>query len=218
MLESGDRKLVLSAWLKRERRNLYANIRKLQNFVILYELLSKAERGEAHLEGLMGIERGAVFLDLWEDYMRRRDEFDAAVEDIFERADFEPDVETAEIAAFIVLILSDAELGSLIAKTNYWRAKKEEIENTGEAVALDEADFNDRDKRLLLRLTMLCPPGFVDDHDIIEIEGLSFLCEKETLQDLTPRHVDTLITLAEKAELANPVFIDIDDRGRLPVD
>ena len=45
-----------------------------------------------------------------------------------------------------------------------------------------------------------------------------FVFTKTDAQHLTEEHFDILLALAENEELHNPVFVDIDDEGRLIVD
>ena len=58
----------------------------------------------------------------------------------------------------------------------------------------------------------------VENSKVVCLDRKCFVFTKVDAQRLTGEHFDILLTLAENEELHNPVFVDIDDEGRLIVD
>lgn len=58
----------------------------------------------------------------------------------------------------------------------------------------------------------------VENSTIINLDKKYFVFSKSDSELLTGKHFDIMLTLAENEELHNPVFVDIDEEGRLLID
>ena len=85
-------------------------------------------------------------------------------------------------------------------------------------VDLSERDFNSDDEKLIRTLDAMYPLQLVENSTVVRLDRNYFVFTKSDAQHLTEKHFDILLTLAENEELHNPVFVDIDDEGRLIVD
>ena len=79
-------------------------------------------------------------------------------------------------------------------------------------------DFNSDDEKLIRTLDAMYPSQLVENSTVVCLDKKYFVFTKSDAQHLTEEHFDILLTLAENEELHNPVFVDIDDEGRLIVD
>ena len=76
MINSNNRKLALSGWLKENNPREYSTPIKLQKFLLFYELFSKIDGEISDLSHLRGYKIGPVFCDVWGDYTKERYYFD----------------------------------------------------------------------------------------------------------------------------------------------
>ena len=67
-------------------------------------------------------------------------------------------------------------------------------------------------------LDKMYPIELVENSAIVGIDSHYFVFNKEDVTKLTEQHFDTLSSLAESGQLLNPVYVDIDEGGRLIVD
>ena len=59
---------------------------------------------------------------------------------------------------------------------------------------------------------------FIENSKVLQIKNKIFLLSKNDIAKFTPIQMDTLQELANEPELENPVYIAIDETGRLLVD
>ena len=218
MIYSDERKLSLSGWLRINAFQEYCAPLKLQKFLFFYEASAKADNLPFDFSHLRGYQRGPVFSNVWGDYTKERPEFDAASNRAFSMHPEYTDEERAKKVAFTVKTLSEAELSELTHHMNIWRSKKDRIMNGELQVTLEEKDFNDADRILVQRLINLYPLSLIDDSDVIELNNKYFVFSKSDISKLEEQHYNVLAMLSEKEELHNPVFVEVDDGGRLVVD
>lgn len=218
MIYSNERKLCLSGWLHQNGKKEYDASLKLQKFLFLYECFSKVSGEKPDLEHLRGYERGPVFSQVWGDYTKDRTEFDRAADERYHSGSILINEERAEKCAFVVRVLSENELSELTHAMNLWKAKEKRILSGELQVDLDESDFNEDDRRLICALDKMYPIGLVKNSSVVEIDSHYFVFNKEDTPRLTERHFDILSSLAESGQLLNPVYVDIDEGGRLVID
>ena len=218
MIYSDERKLSLSGWLRTNAFQEYCAPFKLQKFLFFYEASALADNLPFDFSHLSGYQRGPVFNNVWRDYTKERPEFDSASIRAFSMYPEYTNEERAKKVAFIVKILSEAELSELTHHMNIWRAKKDRIMNGKLQVTLEEKDFNDADRILVQQLINRYPLSLIDDSDVIKLNNKYFVFSKSDIPKLEEQHYNVLAMLSEKEELHNPVFVEVDDGGRLIVD
>ena len=85
-------------------------------------------------------------------------------------------------------------------------------------VALSESDFNAEDAELISLLEQMYSIEMIESSDIVSVDNHYFVFNKADTPKLTEEHFDTLSILAENEQLFNPVYVDIDEEGRLVID
>ena len=85
-------------------------------------------------------------------------------------------------------------------------------------VDLYEHDFNASDEAMIRALDSMYPEKMIDESEIINLDRFYFVLPQKAMQQLTEAHIDILTSLAERENLHNPVYVDIDEEGRLVVD
>lgn len=190
MINSNNRKLCLSGWLKCNREQEYNTPLKLQKFLLLYEAFSKVAGETPDFSHLKGYKRGPVFSHVWGDYTKERSAFDLAAEKCYKDGKADIDEIRAKKSAFIVAILSEKEL----------------------------SDFNIQDVELISMLERMYPVEMIDSSAVIDLDNHYFVFDKTDIPKLTEEHFDTLSILTENEELHNPIYVDIDEEGSLIVD
>ena len=219
MVYSNTRKLTLSAWLKINRVSEYNTPLKLQKFLFLYEAFSKVAGDEkADFGHLRGYKNGPVFSNVFGDYTKERWDFEQAASACFKKFGSMINVERAMQCAFIVSILSEQELSSLTHAMNIWKKQEKFILNGGWQVPLYEADFSEEDSQMITNLGKMYPIEMIRTSEIVRVGNFYFVMDKADYPKLTEEHLDILATLAEKTELHNPVFLEIDSEGGLILD
>lgn len=218
MIYSNERKLCLSGWLRRNSKKEYDTPLKLQKFLLLYESFSKVSGEKPDFGHLRGYKRGPVFSNVWGDYTKERDAFDKAADKSYNSHSNIINEERAKKCAFVVSILSENELSELTHTMNLWKAKENRIMRGEYQVDLDERDFNRADAGLIAKLDEMYPMDLIENSEVIAIDNHYFVFKKSDIQRLTEQHFDTLSSLAESGELFNPVYVDIEEGGRLIVD
>lgn len=215
---SNERKLCLSGWLKEHSEKEYNTSLKLQKFLVLYEAFTKVKGEKADFSHLRGYKKGPVFSNVWGDYTKERQQFNLAAESSYRNNKNLINEARARKSAFIVGTLSEVELSDLTHNFNFWNSKKERIECGEKQVNLSESDFNQDDYVLTETLDQMYDDAIVENSEIINLDKLYFVFPKEDIKKLTESHFDTLLTLAEREELHNPVYVEIDQEGRLVID
>lgn len=218
MIYSNERKLSLSGWLKENNNTSYDVPLKLQKFLLFYEALTKVS-GEKHdFSYLRGYKKGPVFSNVWGDYTKERAEFNMAAQRAYDKNTEYINVDRAEKCAFIVSTMTEEELSDLTHQMNLWKSKKDRIMSGEYQVDLDESDFNYNDEKLINALDAMYSTKMVKNSKIIMLDKKYFVFSKSDSKLLTEKHFDIMLTLAENEELHNPVFVDIDEEGRLLID
>jgi hypothetical protein len=127
-------------------------------------------------------------------------------------------VERAKKCAFVVGTMTETELSELTHKMNLWKSKEQRIMRGEYNVDLNEKDFNEDDESMMRQLDEMYPVDMIDDSVIINLDKNYFVFSANDAHKLTEEHFDALMTLAEQENLHNPVYVDIDEEGRLLVD
>lgn len=218
MIYSNERKLCLSGWLKENNNLLYESPLKLQKFLLFYEAFTKVSGEDSDFSHLRGYKKGPVFSNVWNDYIKERLNFNLAAQRAFANNSVIIDTTRAEKCAFIVSTMTEKELSDLTHQMNLWKCKEERIMQGKYQVDLSEGDFNSDDEKLIRTLDVIYPLQMVENSTVVCLDKKYFIFTKTDAQHLTEEHFDILLTLAENEELHNPVFVDIDDEGRLIVD
>ncbi len=218
MLNSTDRKLSLSGWLQKNRSTAYDSSLRLQKFLFLYEVFSKVDNDAAEFSHLKGYKRGPVFSPVWGDYTKNRSEFDRQALAMYEKKQSQIDTLRAKRASFIVSSLSETELSALTHQYHIWNTKQSQIMAGERQVELVESDFDAADYDITRTLAQMYPDEIIQNCRIISMDGKYFVFSQDDIKRLTEQHYDTLATLAEQEVLQNPVYVEIDEEGRLCID
>lgn len=218
MIHSNERKQYLSGWLRYNNTNEYNHALKLQKFLLLYECFSKVSGETPDFSHLRGYKRGPVFSQVWGDYTKDREEFDKAVDKRYHLRKDMINQDRAKKCAFIVKVLSEEELSELTHLMNLWKSKEKRIRQGEYQVELNENDFNENDVKLIYTLDKMYPIELIENSSVVEIDSYSFVFKTEDIPKLTEQHYDTLSSLIKSEPLSNPVYVDIDEGGRLLID
>lgn len=219
MMFSDDRKYTLSGWLQVHERKVYDRPYQLQIFLLLYEFISKIENDEWDLRYLIGLERGPVYGTVWVDYNKICDRFHISSKYSYEKRVINVNENRAKRCAFIVQTLTEEEWSSFMKKLNIWKAKESEILNHKYNMAeLDLADLNDEDINLITMLYNHYPSELVENSKIIAVKEKKFVVSKIDHEKIIQNHMERLEKLAKKPKLHNPVFVKLDDEGKLVVE
>lgn len=218
MLYSNDRKLSLSGWLQQNYNVAYCSPLRLQKFLFLYEAFSKVDHDTVDFSRLKGYKRGPVFSPVWGDYTKDRSEFDMKALEKYNAEKDKIDDLRAQRAGFIVSSLSENELSALTHQFNIWNAKRQRIMEGEQQVELDESDFREADYAITQTLEQIYPAEVVQNCGIITEGETYFVFSKEDIGRLTEQHFDIMAMLSDQGDLHNPVYVKIDDKGRLCVD
>lgn len=217
-MQSSERKRYLSGWLEYNYPEEYTSSLKLQKFLFLYEAFSKVEKDTYEFTQLEGWKNGTVFCSVWNDYTKNRAEFNAVARDNYFKHKKDINYNRAKICSFIVSVLSEKELSELTHQFHIWNSQINMLKLNLRHIKLDDRDFNSNDIRIVKLLHSMYPVDFIDSVNVVKIEDYAFLVPKGQYDRLTDTHLDTLVRLTESESLTNPIYIEIDDEGRLLVD
>lgn len=218
MIYSNKRKLCLSGWLRKNNESEYDTPLKLQKFLLLYEAFSKTSGENPDFSHLKGYKRGPVFSNVWGDYTKERTAFNKAADEAYEKGKADINIERAKKCAFIVGTMTEKELSDLTHKMNLWKSKEKSIMQGVYQVELQEKDFNSEDETMMRLLDEMYPMKMIEVSTIFKLDENYFVFNKSDVPKLTEKHFDTLLTLTEQEELHNPVYVEVDEEGRLLVD
>lgn len=218
MIYSNERKLCLSGWLKKNNEIEYNTPLKLQKFLLLYEAFTKTCNEEPDFSHLRGYERGPVFSHVWGDYTKERIAFNQAAENSYEEKSDIIDLSRAKKCAFVVKTMTEKELSDLTHQMNIWKSKEPRIMRGEYQVDLYERDFNSDDEEMIRLLDKMFPLEMIDNSTVINLDRNYFVFSNTDASKLTETHFDALLSLTEREELHNPVYVEVDDEGRLLVD
>ena len=219
MMFSDDRKYTLSGWLQVHERKVYDRPYQLQIFLLLYEFISKIENDEWDLRYLFGLERGPVYGTVWVDYNKICDRFHIMSKSIYEDKVINVNEDRAKKCAFMVQTRTEEEWSSFTKRLNLWKAKESEIfKHERKMAELDWDDFNDADINLITMLANLYPSELVENSKIIAVKEKKFVVSKVDYNKIIQNHMARLEKLAKKPKLHNPVFVKLDDEGKLVVE
>ena len=85
-------------------------------------------------------------------------------------------------------------------------------------VSLDEADFSSEDAKMISLLDAMYPIGTINSSVVLPIDQYNFVFSKQDISRLKESDMDVLSSLTETEELHNPIYVEIDDDGRLVID
>lgn len=217
-MQSTERKMVLSGWLKTHQPNDYAISLKLQKFLFLYEAFSKVENDNYEFTSLEGWKNGTVFCNVWNDYTKSRNVFDRSADSLY-NSNAEPvDLSRASVCGFITSVLNEQELSELSHCFNIWKKEEDKIKKGIFHVKLSDDNFDDSDIKLVNMLKSMYPLDFVKNSVVLNMGNYHYVLSKDDHKRLTDAHYDALAELAENEELKNPVYVEIDEEGCLVVD
>lgn len=218
MIYSNERKLCLSGWLKKHHEPEYNTPLKLQKFLLLYEAFSKVSGETPDFSHLRGYKKGPVFSNVWGDYTKERAEFNFSASQAYEKEENNINTVRAKKCAFVVCTMTEVELSELTHQMNLWKSKEKRIISGEYQVDLYESDFNSDDEKMIKLLDSMYSETIIDNSAIVNLDKNYFVFHKNEIPKLTEEHFDILLTLTEQDNLHNPVYVDIDEEGRLLID
>ena len=219
MIYSDNRKLVLSGWLKENDYSSYVVPLKLQKFLFFYESASKVAKKEYDFYKLRGYKNGPVFSQVWGDYTKERTLFDnEATKQYTENGSEIIDLTLADKIGFFIKTCTEDELSGITHSMNIWRSKRDRILSGEYQVDLEDKDFTSDDAEIINNIVSAYSKEFIQNVKVLPIKNKIFLLSKKNAAVLTPVQMDTLQELANESSLENPVYVNIDESGRLLVD
>lgn len=219
MIYSDDRKLALAGWLKKHDFVSYEIPLKLQKFLFFYESASKVAGKKYDFYKLRGYKNGPVFSQVWGDYTKERSSFDHEADNSYAKnASKIIDSNLANKIGFFIKTCTEEELSGITHSMNIWSSKKERILSGEYQVDLEEKDFSNNDAEIMNNIVSAYSNDFIENSKVLQIKNKIFLLSKNDIAKFTPIQMDTLQELANEPELENPVYIAIDETGRLLVD
>lgn len=218
MVHSNKRKLRLSGWLMENGQEEYSSALKFQKFLFFYEAFAKIDGETPDWNSLKGYRNGPVFGTVLGDYTHERSAFDAAARQEYAASPEQIDEARAIKSKFLTEIMSEKELSDLTHKLNIWKAKKDRIAAGERQVELCESDLNGSDESILRTLEQMYSLEFIRNSHIIKMDTHYFLFNKEDIPKIKEEHYDTLSILTDSEKLSNPIYVEIDDEGRLLID
>ncbi len=111
----------------------------------------------------------------------------------------------AKKCGFIADVLSEKELSKLLHAMDC-----QGLQN-GQVLSRNDAG-------IITSLDHMYPDSLIDDSAIVRVGSRGFVFCKEDVPKLTKRHFSILSALAETEQLANPVYVEVSENGRLVVD
>ena len=219
MMFSDDRKYTLSGWLQVHEKKVYDRPYQLQIFLLLYEFISKIENDEWDLRYLFGLEKGPVYGAVLMDYSKICDRFHRYSKSTYEEKIIEVNDDRARKCAFVVQTRTEEEWSSFTKRLNIWKAKESEIfKHERKMAELDWDDFNDEDINLITMLANQYSSEMVKNNEIITVKEKKFVVSKIDHENIIQNHMERLEKLAKKPKLYNPVFVKLDDEGKIVVE
>ena len=114
---------------------------------------------------------------------------------------------------------TEEEWSSFTKRLNIWKAKESEIfKHERKMVELDWDDFNDADINLITMLANQYPSKLVENSKIIAVKEKKYVVSRVDYEKIIQNHMERLEKLAKKPKLHNPVFVKLDDEGKLVVE
>lgn len=113
---------------------------------------------------------------------------------------------------------TEEEWSSFTKRLNIWKAKEIEIfKHERKMAELDWDDFNDADINLITMLANQYPSKLVENSKIIAVKEKKYVVSRVDYEKIIQNHMERLEKLAKKPKLHNPVFVKLDDEGKLVV-
>ena len=79
-------------------------------------------------------------------------------------------------------------------------------------------DFNDADINLITMLANQYSSEMIENSEIISVKEKRFVVSKKDHENIIQNYMERLEKLAKKPKLYNPVFVKLDDEGKLVVE
>ena len=209
LINSDIRKLALCGWLKTYNKPVYNNPKKLHIFLFFYECFSKVENDNPDFNSLVWNINGPVFLNVWIDYTKNRDEFDEKSVRAYEEHTELICSNRVETSNFIVSILTENELLALIQAMNIWSCKNSEISSDTQQTMLYEKDFNDTDFHIINTLKLMYPIEMIRNTKIVELNEHYFIMTKSDFAKLNSELMAELSTVSHYPNTHNPIYVEL---------
>ena len=190
-----------------------------QKFLFFYESASKVAKKEYDFYKLRGYKNGPVFSQVWGDYTKERTLFDnEATKQYTENGSEIIDLTLADKIGCFIKTCTEDELSGITHSMNIWRSKRDRILSGEYQVDLEDKDFTSDDAEIINNIVSAYSKEFIQNVKVLPIKNKIFLLSKKNAAVLTPVQMDTLQELANESSLENPVYVNIDESGRLLVD
>lgn len=217
MIYSDERKLTISGWLKKYDHVSYEIPLKLQKFLFFYESASKVYGNKYDFRKLRGYKNGPVFSQVWGDYTKERPLFDekATISYDEKKSEFIDSVLANKID-FFIKTCTEEELSGITHSMNIWKSKSDRILSGEYQVDLEEKDFTNNDTELIKNIVSAYSEDFISNSEVLPIKDKIFILPKSYA--ISPIQMDVLQELANESSLENPVYVTMDETGRLLID
>lgn len=211
---SSESTLEKIAWLnEKEKIETFSNL-QLQKFLFFYEMLQYSDNKQYDFASLKAYENGPVFSKFYGDITYNKNE-------VLNRIAVIPnnqrviDSENADISYYIISSLNDKELSDLTHQFNIWRVHKRDLEIGKKQIPMSEQNITNDDLDILTLIKSSVPDY---DYEVLKIGGKRFIVNKEQIANFSDSHLELLDRLSRDDDLLNPVFVELDEFGRLIID
>ena len=217
MITTNVRRLALCGWLQEFDSPAFQDTFSMQMFLFFCEAFCRVQGEEYDFQDLWGNLHGPFFRTVWEDCARDRSTFDSAAGQAFHDLPHAVDLNLARQASFLPHILTRDELSDFTRALDLWRTKAGLI-TADQTVPLRDSDFSGEDQHRIRMLLQMYPISLIENSVVMAVQGRRYIISREDSRKLTAQHQDTLSRVAADPELMNPVFVTIDEEGRLLLD
>lgn len=215
IINSNSNELALANWLYENDPRSYQNTRKFQKFLFFYEVFSKVNEKEYDLGRFKIWMHGPVNSVAYGDYTYRGADFVTA----FKKVEEKVDQEIARKADFLVQILNTEEISELTHTFDFWKIPAIKLSGSWKNnVSASEKNFSSTDMERAHRLYTMYDDTFIRNSEVIHTFGKHFVISKSDKENLTSDHIEVLEKLSTDTSLMNPIFVEIDNDGRLAID
>jgi len=210
------RKQTLCNWLKLNSTEPYEHSIKLQKFLFLYETLSKIDDDDFDYSDLCGYRHGPVFSNVWKEYSHNRNDFEKEIAANYDISLI--DEGRALKVKNIVATLSAYELSNFTHTLDIWKKEKDAIYSNNYNVPLKVENLSDADIEKVKMLASNMDNDLIRNGNILNYGDKYFILSNDDLERFNEIHESILISLANNEELANPIYVTINDEGVLEID
>ena len=215
MLFTSEERLKRLAWMRNQSEETFGSKLRQQKFLFFYEMFSKINNRDNHLEYLKAYPNGPVFSEVYGDSTYRNTEFTEKIKSFVDFSDIDENISNA--ALYLVKTFTEREISDLTHNLDLWSCKAKRILNGEKGIGIYDSDITEKDVACFNELYDEYLNLSLQDVEIIELFNKIFIISKENAKKLTYEHQEVIELLSRDQDLENPVYLDIEE-GVLLID